>query len=352
VADTLLFAAHDLARETFGPESRERVSSLFALAGQASLHRNPQGADSFYTEAFRHLAASGADADSAVDQWLAELASVQADLGAADSALVLVSRALELHRGAGDTTGMGYVGTLQTLALILRRAERLDSAERVYREILRRQQQLPEANRHDVARTHNNLGFLLRTRKDFAGAEASYRAAYEMLRPILGDAHPTVSIVVNNLAAALELLGKIEAAAALTLDRIRAAEREWPAGHWRIGAARAALGRLFLRHDRAAEAVPFLQGAVTSYEQTLGTEHGWTAVARTDLAVGLLLLGRTAAADAAFRQAEAALVRLGRNIDGEGQHSLGRAATMLEASGHDQRARRIRQILAGEQPGG
>jgi serine/threonine-protein kinase len=342
-ADTLLRESLEIRQRLQAADPSSMVASLQALAENFSDQREYRPADSLLHEIVRLRAATEPDAGFA--NLLDFLGEVRRDLGDTDSALVLVNSALMLRRSLGDTAGGRYIGTLARLAYALRSAQQFDSAEVLYREVIRRQELVATPDKFALALNYNNLGYLLRVREDFRGAEQSYRSALRLATEILEPGHATSLLVRQNLASVLELAGEIDEAFSVARDQIAAVQAEWPEGHWRVGVAHLSLGRGLMRHGRPAEALPALEAGVRSYVRTIGEKHDWTQVARADLSAGLLLAGRRAEGRTGLAQAVVALRPRRAELDSDSRFSLGRLATVLEQAGHGEAAVPIRALL-------
>jgi eukaryotic-like serine/threonine-protein kinase len=345
-ADTLLRESLELHRSVHGAEHAHVAEVLALLGDNAQSQRSWLAADQYLHEELRVRTAAGDLADTTLVRLLARMGTVRRDLGDGDSARVLAQRAVTRCRETADTSGPAYLAALYTLAYVLRGAGALDSAEVTYKEVLRRQVRLLGPDHLDVAGTWNNLGFLLGARDDYGGAARSYDEALRILRTQLGEAHPTALLVQSNLAAALELGERFEEAEMLRRERIGAVERQWPEGHWRVGAAHAELGRFLVRRARAGEALALLDTAVESFTATIGAAHPWTEATCVWLGVALLLTGRGNEAEALLESGTARL-REQAPLEGDVRTWMAQAADLLEAQGFGTHAAGIRDLVGG-----
>src|SRR5262245_29084661 len=89
------------------------------------------------------------------------------------------------------------------------RAQRLDEAERAFRDALPMWRRLHEGRDHsNVANSLSNLAGLLRDRSRSAEAEPLFREALAMRRRLYpGRDHPDLALSLNNLAEVLDDLG-------------------------------------------------------------------------------------------------------------------------------------------------
>jgi serine/threonine-protein kinase len=344
-ADSMLTVALSLQRRLHGDDHTRAADVLNAIGANHSLSRDFRAADQAHHEEFRIRTAGGLVSDTSRARMFERMSLTRRELDDPDSALGLIRQAVALRRSAGDTASAAYLGALGRLALVLRAAGALDSAEAIYREVLDRTTAREGPDGLGLAALHNNLGFLLRTRGDHAGAVAEYREAVRIAHQMLGAGHPTSLMLSANMAGALDLLGKDDEVEAILRGRIAAAERAWPGG-WRVGSAQSSYGVFLVRRGRYAEALGPLAAAVDSYRKALGEDHPWTAMERAWYGVALFLTGRPADGDRWLLASRTVLRSQRSDLDGDTRFNLGRAADLLQSLGHQARAESLREILA------
>jgi Flp pilus assembly protein TadD len=198
--------------------------------------------------------------------------------------------------------------------------------------------------------THNNLGYLLRVRGEYAAAEKHYREAVRLLSESLGDGHATTLMVSSNLAGVLMLEGKVEEVLAIGRSRISAVEREWPDGHWRVGAAYAAQGRYLLREGRSEEAIEPLKAGVASYVATLGAGHTTTATLYAIQGAAMALAGRRTEGRSALDRAYGVLHGHPIALGAEQRQQISDMAALLRDGGFPADAARYLSLLDARQP--
>ncbi|MCA9739078.1 MAG: serine/threonine protein kinase [Gemmatimonadetes bacterium] len=291
---TLHQASVETVRRAFGAGSVEEADARTLLA-------RAQIADRFWSGA-REEAEAALRIRRAVEDPLATadalrlLGEIEQGLGNADSAAVLIQASLDLLRAEGLVADPRHTETLLALAPIRRAQGRLGDAERLYEEGIPRY----EASRGrtpDLAIHLNNLAFLKRTRGDYADAAELYREALAAYADVHGRGHPTALMLANNLVSSLHLGRRLDEAIAIAQASVRAAEAQWPDGHWRVGSAHAVLGRLLLRVGRLEEGESALRTAGLIYRDRLGPQHDWTtsviaAVAAKQIVTGSEDTGR------------------------------------------------------------
>ena len=85
---------------------------------------------------------------------------------------------------------------------------RLGEAVKAFTECLAIYRRLHKGDHPDVARSLNNLGFLLQHQGKAAEAEPYWRAALAMRQRLFKGDHPDVALSLNNLGALLQAQGK------------------------------------------------------------------------------------------------------------------------------------------------
>jgi eukaryotic-like serine/threonine-protein kinase len=348
-ADTLLLEAIAVLRAEGVAEDDDRMlRTLMEIGSNQFAARDFAAADTVFRRVLSLRAIQPLTPDTAMARLLSVLGSVRSELGQSDSAVVLTSQAVALHRAAGDTTGAAYINAMAHLGPALRAAGAFDSASAVYRELLRRQTELYGPDDSRLATTNNNLAYLFVAGGDDLTATTYYREALRILRAVVGEGHPQTIMVGNNLAGSLEGIGALDEVEALARQLIPAVEAQWPDGHIRVGSQYGALGRFFFRHGRFGEAVPHLETAARIYTGAIGADHHSTLAAGTSHGVALLLAGRVAEAEAVLRPAYERMLPLAGTFSPDVRHGLSEAADALEANGHAERAARYRRLLDPE----
>jgi tetratricopeptide (TPR) repeat protein len=338
----LLHEALALRPET-GELADTSISRTLLRLGNAYYQRGRfSEALSFNEQAFELL--SRIDADSVIiARALGGMATDLSSLELQDSARVIGARALGvLERHAGETD-MQTLWQTAGYARILRAAEETDSAEALYRRVLSHLGNAGEENGRLASMILNNLGFLLRSRGEFAEAVSMYRAALDDYALWMAPTERVTTLV--NLASAQDLQGDAAGAEATLRERLLFARESWPRGSWRVGGSAMALAGLMLRSERYADAEPFLREAVASFSEVLGPDHSWTADAESILGSALGHLGR-------FSEGEPLLLHGFQNLlDGPGLDdrftvdSVRRLVEFYEMQGRTSEAERYRAMI-------
>lgn len=340
-ADTLLQESLKI-QESVDADTALRFRTLRALSISSSELGHAQRADSQIHAALRLVGPS--TEDTVVANVLSTASRKRRDVGDVDSALVLARLAVDRLRAGGDTMGVPYATLLNSLAYALRGANQLDSAEVVYQDAIGRLDPSTRPEMYLLSQTQNNLGYLLRVRGDYAAAARSYRQALEFATEVLGWTHPATMTVRQNLAGALDGAGRIDDAIEVAREQVRAAEAQWPDGHWRVADYYLALGRALYRYGRFDEAVAPLASSRTVFARMLGPEHNRTAIARAYLGASHLQSGRTGRGISELNTAVAQL-RADSGLDAYARQMIRQLAEGLEQAGLGDRATPFRAVI-------
>jgi len=301
-ADSMLQAALHLRRTHLGEHHLAVGASLLALGKVHLTTHHHQDALGILQEAQVIWDAHGIRDERRVSL-LQNQAQGLSNTGAADSALVLLRRAVALHEA---TTGEPPTHGLRTdLAYVLRRTGAVAEAEAIYRNVLAEQRAVLRPGDPALASTLNNLAYLLtHHHQDHGAAEPLYREVVAIQEEALGAGHPrTLMTRGNNLYASLRYQEKYEHADTLLRAQLTAVRAHYDAGHWREGRALERLGSWQLDRGRTDTAVVLLDEATRLYEETLGPNHAWTAGARVALGYALARQGTLAPAERHLYQA-------------------------------------------------
>ena len=193
---------------------------------------------------------------------------------------MLLQRALRISRIADDSTSLEQIRLTLNLAPLLRAADRLDEAEALYREGIPRLRDNPDQPPLGLSPHLNNLGYLLRVRGDYAGADSLYREAFVISSEWYGRNHPTTIMLADNLAGVLTLDSRHDESIEILQTNLDATREQFGDPHWRVGAAFSTLGFAHLQAGEFERGGPPLEEAVAVFEETLGAGHGWTVFAR------------------------------------------------------------------------
>ena len=279
----------ELSRSVYGNRSPEVANRLIALSAAHRTNRSSDQALPAAGEALAIRRATVPERDTAIATALVELARARIAHNEADSAEPLLREAVEIYRMRAGRDDRRHASALTDLAQVRRMQGDPEHAARLYEEAI---PLLRASGDPDFSTQLNNHAYLLRTISDYAGAEALYREALEIVTTGHGRGHPSASNVRNNLASVLHEQGKSEEVVAVLREGVAAASDQWPDGHWRVGAQHAALGRALLRYRRFDDAFVQLRRAHEIYSRLLGERHVWTYYLEATLAAGYIASGQ------------------------------------------------------------
>ena len=131
----------------------------------------------------------------------------------------------------------------------------------------------------------HNMGGLLRRKKVFRDAEASYAEALGIQRRILGTKHPGVAVTWNNIGTLCEMRGDWEAAERSYREALGIQRGSLGPRHRDVGTTLNNLGGLYRKAGRHAEGEAAFVEAIAIYRESLGQGHAWVVIALTNLAV-------------------------------------------------------------------
>lgn len=341
-ATALLQEALALRPETGEVQDTVVAELLMKLATAYFTRGRFSDALSLNQQAERILADVGGDSVQLARALGAQALDLQS-LDQLDTALALGDRSLEiLLRHAGETD-IRTLWQMSRYATSLRAAQLPDSAEMLQRHILDHIDPTDEEHGQLAALTLNNLGFLLRSREDYPGAASHYRRALDEVGRWMGPSQRITTMA--NLAAALEYQGDLAGTEAILTERLEFARHAWPAGSWRLGQSAMALGGMYVRQDRFADAEPFLREAVESYSDILGPNHRWTANAESILGANLGYLDKLVEGEGLLIRGHRTLLEQAGAEDRWTVDAVNRLVTFYEMSGREAEAERYRVLL-------
>jgi len=95
----------------------------------------------------------------------------------------------------------------------------------------------------------------------------------------------------------LGLQGRLVEAEELLLDEVALHRAHFPENHWRIGQSVSTLAGFYRVEEQYAAEEPWTREAIDIYETSFGADHGWTLMAKVNLARVLTQLKRVQEAE-------------------------------------------------------
>ena len=229
------------------------------------------------------------------------LAGVLQDRDDYTGAELLYRRALEVYRTLRGDDHLDVIGTMTSLALLLRVKGDEKEADALLRQASERYVRSPRAEtREDVdvggPTTHSHLALLLRYQGDWDGAERLLRQSLAEQRRLYGPEHPRTGESAAALASFLQEKGDSAAAAKYHRQALVIRRSVLGGTHPRVADSLSALAALSMEQGDYAEAEELLRQALELRQQALDPRP--REIAKTMIALGMVLLERGIPAEA------------------------------------------------------
>lgn len=193
--------------------------------------------------------------------------------GRLPEAATLMDRSLgDLERIFGRSHP-NVMAALNNAAGLYRDVGRLDEAEELYRELIRRYVDVDDTNCQGYFERLDNLGVLLASRGKIAEAVELQEAARAGLARLLGESHLDAVQADSNLAMSLQKSGDLQGAELIlrrVVDELRHAVGD---EHPRTLIARDNLGLVLIGRRKWEEAEGLLAGNLDRFRRSLGESH-------------------------------------------------------------------------------
>ncbi len=196
----------------------------------------------------------------------------------------LFREATAIWRGTLPAHQTDLASGLDNLAKLLARQNKLDEAESLMRESLALRRAAFAAGHPDIGLGLSNLGTVLCRENKLGEAEPLLREAIQIRRAALPAQHPDIAASLNNLAWLLQAQKKLSEAEPLLRESLEINRAVLPAGHPTIAMAMGNLADLLRLQNKLAEAEPLLREALAIQRAALPAGHPDLAVALNKLA--------------------------------------------------------------------
>ncbi|HJQ22897.1 MAG TPA: serine/threonine-protein kinase [Blastocatellia bacterium] len=237
---------------------------------------------------------------------------VYGSLGLYDSALPLLEKSLQIRRDLFGEENLEVAKSLNDLGWMLAEKRNITEAEPRLREALALRRKLLGNEHVDTAESLNLLALALYEKGDLPPVEALQREALAIRRKRLGE-HMSVAQSLNNLGLTLQSEGDYQAAEPLYREAIAMAHKLFGDTAPGLGTYLNNLGLLKLNQGDYAAAEPLFREALAMDRKLLGSEHPSIAVALNNLAETLREQSNYAAAEPLYREA----IAIDRKLIGE-----------------------------------
>jgi tetratricopeptide (TPR) repeat protein/tRNA A-37 threonylcarbamoyl transferase component Bud32 len=210
----------------------------------------------------------------------------------------------------GASEGVSAATLAQNRGILERAAGRYDVAiEHLERALAIRRAALGE-DHPDVASVLNNLGNVYQNRGDLDEAERLLTQVVEMWERVVGEEHPDTAQAINNLGNTYWSRGDLDAAERLYTRALAIKERTLPDGHPDIALTLLNLGAVAYKRGELERSIGFTKRALEIDRRARGGDHPEIVRELVNLGSAETDVGDTDAALAHFDEAAAMLERL------------------------------------------
>jgi tetratricopeptide (TPR) repeat protein len=280
----MLEQALAMRRKLLGDEHKDVAVTLVDLGRAYSALGDLQRAEPMFRESLAIRTKVLGEEDHETGTSLSDLALLLWFRGDLDGAESLYRQSLAIYRKTSGDDHPNVATILSILGGIATDRHNYVTAEPLIRQALAIERRALGGEHFEIASTLNRLSTALRQQGRYGEAESASRDAIRIAKNALGPDHSDVALYELNLARVY--LARHDAAAAEPLLRsaLRARERSYPAGHWRIGEAKGLLGEALAALARYGEAERLLLDAQSVLHDGSGWEGREAAANRLRLA--------------------------------------------------------------------
>ncbi len=149
----------------------------------------------------------------------------------------------------------------------------------------------------------NTLSLFYTAQGDYAKAECAGRQALEIVKKVLGEAHPYYAISLTNLAELYQAQGDYARAEPVYRQALEVGKKVLGESHPEYASILENLARLYQSKGEYAKAEPLFRQALATYRKVLGESHPGYAAGLVNLSALYELQGDYAKAEPLCRQA-------------------------------------------------
>jgi serine/threonine protein kinase/Flp pilus assembly protein TadD len=175
-------------------------------------------------------------------------------------------------------------------------------AESSYRQAVELQMQMWDGGDTDVARSLDDLAYVLERQKNLAEEEKTCRQALEIRRKVLGEKHPYVADSLDRLAAILDREGKRADEEDACKEALAIRKKTYGNEHRAVAESLCRLGWALWHGRKFSEAEATQRDALAMRRKLLGNEHREVGESLRALAFALKDQGKLAEAEALMRE--------------------------------------------------
>ncbi len=240
-------------------------------------------------------------------QMMSVMGQVYGNLGLYPRAEGLLSRTLDIRRGALGPSHTQTLNSMDDLALNLNRQGRFAEAEKLLRETLEQRRAVVGRQHPDTLGSMSNLANTINVQGRYVEAESMFRETIDLQRRVLGPEHPETLRSMTSLANALGREGRYADAEKVLREILNSQRRLLGAEHPDVMRSMTNLGNVLIHKGEFADAEKIERETLGIQRRVLGPEHPATLVTMTDLGITLREQGRHAEAEKL--QTEALLIQ-------------------------------------------
>lgn len=194
-------------------------------------------------------------------------------------------------------------------------------------------------------RSLSNLAFKLDSTGRSKEAEPLFRTVAAANRKSLGNDHPDTVTTIVNLANCLRVLGTLDEAETLTREALEIRRRIYPANHPLTGDCCHLLGRILVKREDSAGAIPFLSEALDNHRVSLPAGSWRTAVSAAWLGMALTKVQRFDEAEKYLLEGHEVLQRTKGQRPAQENGTITALVELYQAWGKPERAAEFKALL-------
>ena len=291
-AKPLYFKLLTLTKKTAGLNTRIYAEYLMNLGllykDQDSCHK----AIPIIEESTRIIRLVVGEAYSGLPQMLNLSALCYMNLGRPDSAIQLLTEAIDLQQKSVGRNHVNYYTTLSNLGAAYQDAAKFDKAVEIYKEIA----DLVLANDGEQHPSYtavlNRLAVMYENMNNYNDAEKIHLEVLRVREKHLGNENPEVAVTLHNLSAVYKGLGNFNRAEAMGLRSLTIFQNTLGEEHEDYLTALGALGNLYSDFGEYDKAEEIFIRVKDNQKKLLGTSHPDYAIALNNLGLFYKNVGR------------------------------------------------------------
>jgi len=275
---------------------------------------NPSAAKALHERALRIQQAHYGPDHVQVAVTLDNLGIANTELGNPEYAKELLTRALRIHEAHFGREHVQVAWTLDNLGCALRDLGELRQSQALHERALRIYEAEYGRDAVRLCRTLNSLGHTHRGLGSPSSAKQFYQRSLVIFESEIEPDQAQVAICYNNLGNAVREDGDVDKARILYEKALEIAEAHFGGTHDEVGRTLNNLGLAHLELGNASTAKPLFARALEIFEARFGSRNAFEAMARTNLATCLAILGQNKKAKDCVLQAEGSVDAIGGTV--------------------------------------